>query len=93
MALKRGKKAVAAGSEEQEQDSFAGVDEASVSGGAEEQAVQDGFVLNFISGSDLLPETPKEQVRQRIFHEYGLSVDDMQRDFSVVVGGKRSGRI
>jgi type I restriction enzyme M protein len=35
----------------------------------------------------------KEQVRQRIaralFHEYGFSVEDMERDFSVAVGGKR----
>lgn len=55
--------------------------------------VADGFVLDFISGSKKLKETPKEQVRQRIaralFHEYGLSVEDMETDFPVKAGGKR----
>ena len=55
--------------------------------------VRDGFVLDFISGNRALKETPKEQVRQRIaralFHEYGISVDDMEGDFPVVVGNRR----
>jgi type I restriction enzyme M protein len=58
-----------------------------------ETTIADGFVLDFISGSKKLKETPKEQVRQRIaralFHEYGLSVDDMEADFPVKAGGKR----
>ena len=55
--------------------------------------VRDGFILDFISGTKELQETPKEVVRQRIaralFHEYGISVDDMEADFSVRVGGRR----
>jgi type I restriction enzyme M protein len=58
-----------------------------------DDSVRDGFLLDFVSGSDHLPDTPKEQVRQRIaralFHEYGICVEDMERDFSVTVGGKR----
>src|SRR5262249_55235735 len=57
------------------------------------QSVREGFLLDFISGTDHLPDTPKEQVRQRIaralFHEYGICVEDMERDFSVSVGGRR----
>jgi type I restriction enzyme M protein len=55
--------------------------------------VRDGFVLDFITGRDHVAETPKEKVRQRIvralFHEYGISVEDMERDFSVSVGRRR----
>jgi type I restriction enzyme M protein len=62
-------------------------------GDLEEAAIRDGFLLDFVSGTDQLADTPKEQVRQRIaralFHEYGFSVDDMERDFSINVGGKR----
>ena len=57
------------------------------------EVVRDGFVLDFISGTRQLKETPKELVRQRIaralFHEYGISVDDMAADFPVSVGGRR----
>jgi type I restriction enzyme M protein len=60
---------------------------------AAEATVADGFTLDFISGTKSLKETPKEQVRQRIaralFHEYGLSVDDMEGDFTVKVSGKK----
>ncbi|MCR4338314.1 MAG: SAM-dependent methyltransferase, partial [Gemmatimonadaceae bacterium] len=53
----------------------------------------EGLLLDFISGTKELKETPKELVRQRIaralFHEYGISVDDMEADFSVRVGGRR----
>lgn len=46
--------------------------------------VPDGFVRDFISGQKTLKQTSKEQVRQRIaralFHEYGISVDDMEGD-------------
>jgi type I restriction enzyme M protein len=58
-----------------------------------EATVADGFILDFISGTKSLKETPKEQVRQRIaralFHEYGLSVDEMEGDFTVKVGGRK----
>ena len=57
------------------------------------EVVQDGRVLDFISGTAELKDTAKEQVRQRIaralFHEYGISVEDMEGDFSVRVGGRR----
>lgn len=69
------------------------VEAASVIGDSEDEAVRDGFILDFISGVDVIPDTPKEQVRQRIaralFHEYGLCVEDMERDFTVTVNGKR----
>ena len=55
--------------------------------------VRDGFVLDFISDTKQIKETPKELVRQRIaralFHEYGISVEDMAADFPVSVGGRR----
>ena len=57
------------------------------------EVVRDGFVLDFISGTKALKETPRELVRQRIaralFHEYGVSVDDMEADFPVLVAGRR----
>lgn len=56
-------------------------------------AVNEGYILDFVSGTKLVKETPKEQVRQRIaralFHEYGISADDMEIDFPVRVAGKR----
>ena len=58
-----------------------------------DEVVRDGFVLDFISGTKELKETPKELVRQRIaralFHEYGISVNDMEGDFPVSVGNRR----
>ena len=55
--------------------------------------VRDGFTLDFISGTKEVKETPRESVRQRIaralYHEYGISVEDMAADFSVRVGGRR----
>jgi type I restriction enzyme M protein len=71
------------------------IDDVGVDEGADEDAevVRDGFVRDFISGTKELKETPTELVRQRIaralFHEYGISVDDMEGDFSVRVGGRR----
>ena len=57
------------------------------------EVVRDGFVLDFISDTKQIKETPKELVRQRIaralFHEYGISVEDMAADFPVSVGGRR----
>ena len=58
-----------------------------------EGALRGGFTLDFISGTKEIKETPKELVRQRIaralFHEYGISVEDMEADFPVRVGGRR----
>ena len=61
--------------------------------GGDTDVVRDGFLLDFISGTKEVKETPKELVRQRIaralFHEYGISVDDMAADFPVQAGGRR----
>ena len=55
--------------------------------------VRDGYVLDFISGADEIKETAKESVRQRIaralFHEYAISVEDMEADYPVLLDGKR----
>ncbi|NBC11795.1 MAG: N-6 DNA methylase, partial [Gammaproteobacteria bacterium] len=54
--------------------------------------LEDGMLLDYISNQPV-KDTAKEQVRQRIaralFHEYGISVDDMARDFRMTVDGKR----
>ena len=59
--------------------------------GADADVVRDGFVFDYITGAEI-KDTPKEQVRQRIaralFHEYGISAEDMQADFPVKVGGR-----
>src|SRR5882724_8454871 len=59
----------------------------------DEAAVADGYILDFITGETNLRDTPKEQVCQRIaralFHEYGISVEDMEPDFSVRTNGRR----
>jgi len=53
-------------------------------------AVEDGKLLDYITGRPLAGND-KERVRQRIaramFHEYGISVDDMEPDFRVKVEG------
>ena len=55
--------------------------------------VRDGFILDFISGAKEVKDSPKEQVRQCIaralFHEYAISVEDMEADFPVQVAGRR----
>ena len=55
--------------------------------------VAEGHVLDFITGEKHLKDTPKERVRQRIaralFHEHGISVEDMEPDFSVSLNGRR----
>src|SRR4051795_5893032 len=55
----------------------------------ETSAIEDGQILDYITGKPVA-ENDKETVRQRIaralFHEYGLSVDDMEPDFKVKVG-------
>lgn len=59
----------------------------------EAESVPEGRILDFISGTAELKDNPKEQVRQRIaralFHEYGISVDDMEADYPVSVGRRR----
>jgi type I restriction enzyme M protein len=54
-------------------------------------AVPDGMLLDYITNGQV-KDSSKEQVRQRIaralFHEYGISVEDMEPDFKVPVGGK-----
>jgi type I restriction enzyme M protein len=68
-------------------------DEQPARNGEDTDVVQGGRILDFISGAAELKDTLKEQVRQRIaralFHEYGISVEDMEADFSVSVGGRR----
>jgi type I restriction enzyme M protein len=52
--------------------------------------IDDGKILDYITGKPVA-ENDKERVRQRIaralFHEYGISVDDMEPDFKVKVDG------
>jgi len=56
----------------------------------ETSAIEDGKILDYITGKPIA-ENDKERVRQRIaralFHEYGISVDDMVPDFKVKVDG------
>lgn len=58
--------------------------------GEEVTSIEDGKILDYITG-DPIKDSPKEAVRQRIaralFHEYGISPDDMERDFKVKVDG------
>src|SRR4051812_10133842 len=55
-------------------------------------SLEDGTLLDYISGEPV-KDTPKEQVRQRIaralFHEYAISVEDMVRDYKMMVDGRR----
>ena len=61
--------------------------------GDESSALEDGKILDYITGKPVA-ENDKERVRQRIaramFHEYGISVDDMEPDFRVKVGSLES---
>jgi len=56
------------------------------------KAIEDGMMLDYLS-NEPIKETPKELVRQKtlraLFHEYGLSADDMALDVAIKVGGKR----
>ena len=58
---------------------------------SEVTALEEGKILDYITGKPL-KDSPKEQVRQRIaralFHEYGISVDDMEPDFKLKVDGR-----
>jgi type I restriction enzyme M protein len=55
------------------------------------QTLEEGKILDYITNKPV-KETAKEQVRQRIaralFHEYGISVDDMVPDFKMRVDGR-----
>ena len=57
----------------------------------EVDSLEEGKLLDYITGNPV-KDTPKEQVRQRIaralFHEYGISVDDMVPDFKMKVEGR-----
>ena len=57
----------------------------------EVESLEEGKLLDYITGNPV-KDTPKEQVRQRIaralFHEYGISVDDMVPDFKMKVEGR-----
>lgn len=54
-------------------------------------ALEEGKILDYITGKPV-KSNAKEQVRQRIaralFHEYGISVDDMEPDFNLKVEGR-----
>jgi type I restriction enzyme M protein len=56
------------------------------------EAIEEGKILDYITGKPVA-DNDKETVRQRIaralFHEYGISVDDMAPDFKVKVIGLR----
>lgn len=68
------------------------VEEIDQSGDDEVTSVEEGKILDYITGEPV-KDTPKEQVRQRIaralFHEYGISVEDMVRDFKMKLDGRR----
>lgn len=72
------------------EDEVVSVDSDTITG---DESVADGFVLDIISGTKQLKDTPKEQVRQHIaraiWHEYGFSPNDMEIDFPILVNGKR----
>ena len=54
--------------------------------------LEEGKLLDYITNLPV-KDTPKEQVRQRIaralFHEYGISLDDMVPDFKLRMDGRR----
>ncbi len=81
----RPKKAVAAAPVDAVDESGTSADETA--------AIEDGKILDYITGKPVA-DNDKETVRQRIaramFHEYGISVDDMEPDFKVRV--EESGR-
>ncbi|MET3441585.1 type I restriction enzyme M protein [Variovorax paradoxus] len=53
--------------------------------------IAEGKIFDYITG-ELLKDSDKEQVRQRIaraiIHEYGIAAEDMEPDFKIKVGGK-----
>ena len=55
-------------------------------------SLEEGKILDYITNKPI-KDTPKEQVRQRtaraLFHEYGISVDDMVPGFKMKVDGRQ----
>lgn len=55
-------------------------------------AIEDGMLLDYLTNNPI-KQTPKELVRQKtlraLFHEYGLSAEDMALDVPIKVDGKR----
>ncbi|RKF20174.1 restriction endonuclease subunit M [Alginatibacterium sediminis] len=55
-------------------------------------AIEDGMLLDYLTNNPI-KQTPKELVRQKtlraLFHEYGLSAEDMALDVPMKVDGKR----
>ncbi len=68
------------------------VEESDQAGDDEVTSLEEGKILDYITG-DPIKDSTKEQVRQRIaralFHEYGISVEDMARDFKMKIDGRR----
>lgn len=68
------------------------VEEIDQTGDDEVTSLEEGKILDYITGEPV-KDTPKEQVRQRIaralFHEYGISVEDMVPDFKMKVDGRK----
>jgi type I restriction enzyme M protein len=68
------------------------VEEIDQVGDGEFTSLEEGKLLDYITGEPV-KDTPKEQVRQRIaralFHEYGISVEDMVPDFKLRIDGRR----
>jgi type I restriction enzyme M protein len=58
----------------------------------EVMAIEEGKTLDYITNKPVA-DTDKEKVRQRIaralFHEYGISVDDMAPDFPIPIEGRK----
>jgi type I restriction enzyme M protein len=61
-------------------------------GDSEVMSLEEGKILDYIT-NEPVKDTPKEQVRQRIaralFHEHGISLDDMVPDFKMKIDGRR----
>lgn len=59
---------------------------------SDEMSLEEGSILDYIT-NEAIKDSPKEQVRQRIaralWHEYGLSVDDMVPDFKMKIDGRQ----
>ncbi|ATC56750.1 methylation-associated defense system DNA methyltransferase MAD2 [Vibrio anguillarum] len=55
-------------------------------------AIEDGMTLDYLTNNPI-KETPKELVRQKtlraLFHEYGISAEDMELDVKVKIDGKQ----
>lgn len=68
------------------------VEEIDQAAGDEVTSLEEGKILDYITGKPV-KDSAKEQVRQRIaralFHEYGISVEDMVPGFKMKVDGRR----